>query len=59
MTRTFASFLAHRFDEALEMTIAQARLGLTATPSRDAAVRARLTELMGPTVFELTVADLA
>ena len=46
-------------DEALEMTIAQARLGLTATPSRDAAVRARLTELMGPTVFELTVADLA
>jgi superfamily II DNA or RNA helicase len=46
-------------DEILEMTIAEARLGLTATPSRDAAVAARLTELVGPTVFELTVADLA
>ncbi len=46
-------------DETLEMTIAGARLGLTATPSRDAAVAARLTELVGPTVFELTVADLA
>jgi superfamily II DNA or RNA helicase len=46
-------------DEALEMTIAEARLGLTATPPRDAAIMARLTELVGPVVFELTVADLA
>jgi superfamily II DNA or RNA helicase len=46
-------------DEMLEMTTAEARLGLTATPSRDAAVAARLTELVGPTVFELSVADLA
>ena len=46
-------------DETLEMTIAEARLGLTATPSRDAAVAARLAELVGPTVFELSVADLA
>jgi superfamily II DNA or RNA helicase len=46
-------------DETLEMTTAEARLGLTATPSRAAAVTARLTELVGPTVFELSVADLA
>ena len=39
-------------DETLEMTIADARLGLTATPSRDAGVAARLTELVGATVFE-------
>jgi superfamily II DNA or RNA helicase len=46
-------------DEALEMTFADARLGLTATPPRDAAVLARLTDLVGPVVFELAVADLA
>ena len=46
-------------DEALEMTTAGARLGLTATPPRSRAVLARLTELVGPTVFELAVADLA
>jgi superfamily II DNA or RNA helicase len=46
-------------DEALEMTVAGARLGLTATPTRDARVAARLAELVGPTVFELAVADLA
>jgi superfamily II DNA or RNA helicase len=46
-------------DETLEMTVADARLGLTATPSRDARVSARLAELVGPTVFELAVADLA
>jgi superfamily II DNA or RNA helicase len=45
-------------DEALEMTVAGARLGLTATPPRDAAVLARLRELIGPTIFELAVADL-
>jgi superfamily II DNA or RNA helicase len=46
-------------DEALEMTVADARLGLTATPPRDAGAAACLAELVGPTVFELTVADLA
>lgn len=46
-------------DEALEMAIADARLGLTATPPRDAGAAACLGELVGPTVFELAVADLA
>jgi superfamily II DNA or RNA helicase len=46
-------------DEALEMIVADARLGLTATPSRDPSAAARLAELVGPTVFELAVADLA
>ena len=46
-------------DEALEMAIAEARLGLTATPPRDAGTVARLGQLVGPTVFELAVADLA
>jgi superfamily II DNA or RNA helicase len=46
-------------DEALEMTVADARLGLTATPPRDPSAAARLAGLVGPTVFELAVADLA
>jgi superfamily II DNA or RNA helicase len=46
-------------DEALEMTVADARLGLTATPPRDPSAVTRLAELVGPTVFELAVADLA
>jgi superfamily II DNA or RNA helicase len=46
-------------DEVLEMTIAEARLGLTATPPRETATISRLTDLVGPVVFELTVADLA
>jgi superfamily II DNA or RNA helicase len=46
-------------DEALEMAIARARLGLTATPPREHAAVARLGELIGPTVFELAVGDLA
>jgi superfamily II DNA or RNA helicase len=55
---------AHHFggglrDETLEMSIAGARLGLTATPPRGAAPAARLAELVGPTVFELAVGDLA
>src|SRR5437016_10683015 len=55
---------AHHFgcglrDEALEMSIADARLGLTATPPRDAAVAERLVELVGPTAYELTIGDLA
>ena len=55
---------AHHFgaglrDEALEMMVAPARLGLTATPPRDPAIRARLDELVGPLVFERTIGDLA
>jgi superfamily II DNA or RNA helicase len=47
-------------DEAMEMSIASARLGLTATPVRpDHPSARRLAELVGPTVFELAVADLA
>jgi superfamily II DNA or RNA helicase len=46
-------------DEALEMAIANARLGLTATPPRAGRAATCLTELVGPTVFELAVADLA
>lgn len=54
---------AHHFgdggrDEALEMSLAPWRLGLTATPARGAA-EVHLAELLGPTVFELTIADLA
>jgi len=45
-------------DEALEMAIADARLGLTATPPRAKAVVMRLTELVGPLVYELAIADL-
>ena len=45
-------------DEALEMAIADARLGLTATPPRDASPATCLSELVGPTVFELAVGDL-
>ena len=46
-------------DESLEMAIADSRLGLTATPPRDGRAVTRLGELVGPTVFELAVADLA
>jgi superfamily II DNA or RNA helicase len=46
-------------DEALEMMVAGARLGLTATPPRNTTVVTRLVELVGPTIFELAVADLA
>jgi superfamily II DNA or RNA helicase len=54
---------AHHFgsgirDEALEMCTATLRLGLTATPPAMAAGN-RLVELLGRTVFELSVADLA
>lgn len=54
---------AHHFgvgvrDEALEMSIAEHRLGLTATPPTDAALE-RLAELLGPVVYQLAVADLA
>jgi superfamily II DNA or RNA helicase len=45
-------------DEALEMSVADARLGLTATPPRGTAAT-RLAEIVGPTVFELAIGDLA
>ncbi len=56
---------AHHFSgglraEALEMCPAPMRLGLTATPpSPGTAGAARLCDLIGPTVFELEIADLA
>jgi superfamily II DNA or RNA helicase len=54
---------AHHFgcgvrDEALEMSTAVARLGLTATPPTDPAALARLEALLGNVVFELGVGDL-
>lgn len=53
---------AHHFglgqqDEALEMSVAPFRLGLTATPPGPAAGE-RLAELVGPVVFSLSVEDL-
>ena len=45
-------------DEALEMTLAAARLGLTATPPRDPAHTTRLVDLVGPVVYELAIGDL-
>jgi superfamily II DNA or RNA helicase len=45
-------------DEALEMSLARARLGLTATPLQDERVVARLGELVGPEVYRLAVGDL-
>jgi superfamily II DNA or RNA helicase len=53
---------AHHFgagmrDEALDMSIAPWRLGLTATPPTGQTAT-RLAELIGPTVFELRVDDL-
>jgi superfamily II DNA or RNA helicase len=46
-------------DETLEMAVAPARLGLTATPPHDAVALGRLEALVGPTVYELRVGDLA
>jgi superfamily II DNA or RNA helicase len=46
-------------DEALEMSIAPARLGLTATPLTDETACERIGELIGPTVYQLGVSDLA
>jgi superfamily II DNA or RNA helicase len=55
---------AHHFgnggrDEALEMSIAPLRLGLTGTPTGPGPVAERLSILLGPIVFEMTVRDLA
>lgn len=54
---------AHHFgcggrDEALEMSTASARLGLTATPPTEPTALARLEALLGGVVFELGVSDL-
>jgi superfamily II DNA or RNA helicase len=54
---------AHHFgsgvrDEALEMSIAPQRLGLTATPPSEPAL-SRLGQLIGPIVYQLGIADLA
>ena len=46
-------------DDALEMSIAPLRLGLTATPPPAGAAAARLAALVGPVVFERSVGDLA
>lgn len=46
-------------DEALEMSIAPLRIGLTATLPRDERAVRRLEELVGPPVFELSVSDLS
>lgn len=53
---------AHHFgvgvrDEALEMCLAPRRLGLTATPP-DAAALHRLSDLLGPIVYQIGVGDL-
>jgi superfamily II DNA or RNA helicase len=55
---------AHHFgqgghDEALEMSIAPLRLGLTATPPPPGPAAGRLAALVGPVVFERTIGDLA
>jgi len=46
-------------DEALEMAIAPARLGLTATPVREGPAVDRLQSLIGPVVYEQSISDLA
>ncbi len=46
-------------DEALEMSLASARMGLTATPPREPAALERLAETVGPVVYELAVGDLS
>lgn len=55
---------AHHFgsgthDEALEMCTAPARLGLTATPVLEPGAARRVGDLIGPTVYELAIGDLA
>ncbi len=54
---------AHHFgagirDEALEMSLAAARLGLTGTYPRDPVHRERLERLLGPVVYERGIAAL-
>ncbi len=52
-------FGAGRQDEALEMAIAPLRLGLTATAPPPGPAADRLAALVGPVVYELTIAELA
>jgi superfamily II DNA or RNA helicase len=47
-----------RHDEALDLSIAPLRLGLSATPPGPGDAASRLATLVGPTVFELDVAAL-
>jgi superfamily II DNA or RNA helicase len=47
-----------RHDEALDMSIAPLRLGLTATPPAPGPVLARIGTLIGPIRFDLKVSDL-
>jgi superfamily II DNA or RNA helicase len=51
-------FGCNQRDEALEMSSAGARLGLTATPPPHPAARERLAQLVGPVVYELSIGDL-
>jgi superfamily II DNA or RNA helicase len=46
-------------DEALEMSVARQRLGLTATLPEDDAALGRIETLVGPVVYRRSVADLA
>jgi len=46
-------------DEILEMSTADARLGLTATAPHEGTAVERLVELVGRTAYELTIGDLA
>lgn len=55
---------AHHFgaghgDEALELSAAPYRLGLTATPNTDEVRAKRVEELLGPVVYRETISDLA
>ncbi len=52
-------FGCNQRDEALEMSIAPARLGLTATPASDPIAAERLAQLVGPVVYQLAINDLA
>jgi superfamily II DNA or RNA helicase len=46
-------------DESLEMSIAPARLGLSATLGQDEESLQMLNQLVGPTVYELSIGDLS
>ncbi len=47
------------FEELFSMCTAASRLGLTATPPRDPDAADRLAELIGPTVYECALGELA
>lgn len=52
-------FGSGRQDEILEMSIAPLRLGLTATPPGPGPAATRLQALLGPVIFERSIAELA